>query len=200
MRRCGLPFEALIDYYEGRADDATVERVRTHLATGCQNCMTALARLERTLKAFREPGLIHAPVEALTRASALFRERFRKPERPSLLAQLLFDSRATPALTGARGEAETSRQRVYSTDVYDIDLWQEREGENWYLIGQVMPKQEGLEARPEAVTLLLADGTALTAVFENEEFHLNNIPAGNYTLRVRLDEAELVLPDVAVGD
>lgn len=202
MRRCRMPFERLVDYREGHADAATVAEVRAHLGQGCAACEATLARLERTVSALRAGDLLHAPGSALERARALYRERFRAPVRPTLLARLVFDSRVNLAFAGARGGEEQAFQRLYSTDAHDIDLWQERtEMGGWYLIGQTLPKAGGEACSLVSATLTAADGRALDARIEAGEFHFPSVPPGVYQLTLRLPEPEreIIVPDVEVG-
>lgn len=208
MDRCPIKFETLADYHEGRTDAAETARIAEHLAAGCPSCERALARLQRTLGALRESrSLQHAPAPALARARALFRERNPAPappvRRPSVLAQLIFDSRsaALPTFAMARGEESASVQLLFRTAEHDIDLWQERRDErSWYLIGQVLPRSEDAPAAvPESAVLEDAGGAAIPAVPEGSEFHLPAVPPGRYQLRLGLAGGDVLVPDVDVG-
>ena len=200
MSRCGMDFESLLDYYEGRADEATAARVREHLANGCKTCQQQLARVARTLDVLPELGRLPVPEQAMERARALYRDRFTRPERPSLLAQLVFDSRTNLALAGARGEESASLQQHYRTDHYDIDLWQEATEEKaWYLIGQALSTQGDAILRPDAVLLISPEGATQTARIEPREFHFDAVPEGRYTMIVQLGGVDVTLPDVLVG-
>lgn len=200
MLRCGMAFETLLDYYEGRADEAAAARVREHLTAGCQTCQQQLARIARTLDVLPELGRLPVPEPVLERARAIYRERFSKPERTSILAKLVFDSRTHLALAGARGEENTSLQQHYRTDSYDIDLWQEwTEEKAWYLIGQALSTQGDAILRPDAVLLISPEGATQTARIEPREFHFDAVPEGRYTMIVQLGGVDVTLPDVLVG-
>ena len=200
MLRCGMSFESILDYYEGRADEATAARVREHLADGCKTCQQQLARVAHTLDVLPELGRLPVPEQAMERARAIFRERFSMPERPSILAQLVFDSRTNLALAGARGEESASLQQHFRTDLHDIDLWQEATEEKaWYLIGQVISTQDDTILQPDAVLLRLPEGATQTARIEPREFHFDAVPEGSYEMIVQLGEVDITLPDVQVG-
>ena len=200
MLRCGMAFESLLDYYEGRADEATAAQVRAHLAARCKTCQQRLARMAHTLKVLPELGRLPVPEEAMERARAIFRERFSQPERPSILAQLIFDSRTNLALAGARGEESASIQQHYRTERYDIDLWQEgAEEKTWYLIGQVLSTQGNMILQPEAVLLRSSEGVTRMARIDPREFHFDAVPEGSYEMTVQLGEMDVTLPDVLVG-
>lgn len=196
---CGIPFELLVDYREGRATTDASRQVQSHLASGCDACAEHMARLERLLSVLPEAQRVHAPEAAVERARALFRERFRAPARMTLLARLTLDSRGAGALSAARGEAQP-RQILYETDEYDLDLWEESvaDGE-WYLIGQVLPKSGAGTIAPESAVLTSAEGTEMRATAEGDEFHLPSVRAGIYQLRLRLGDTEIYIPDVTVG-
>ena len=204
MRNCGMAFETLADYQEGRADATTLERVRGHLASGCPTCQNHLALLGRTQAGLQAPPLVHAPERVLNSVSALFRERFQErygaQKRPSFLARLIFDSRATLQLAGARGDDSTTCQQLYSTETHDIDLWQERQTANWYLIGQVLPHAGGAAILPESAVLTSNAGVTFQAMPEGGEFHLAEVPVGVYQLTLVLPEGEITLPDVNIGE
>jgi len=195
-----MPFEWLVDFYEGRTEEAAAAEIRAHLAAGCPVCEANLARLGRMLSALQAGDLLHVSESTLDRARALYRERFRVPSRPALIARLVFDSRTDLAFAGARGGGEQAFQRLYCTDAHDIDLWQERtETGEWYLIGQALPKSGGQALAPEEALLTAADGRTLTAALDAREFHFPSVPPGVYALRLRLEGSEIILPDVVVG-
>lgn len=199
--RCPIDFADLADYHEGRADDALARRVREHLSGGCAACEAQLAWLGRALGALHVSGEIaHAPAPALERARALFRTRYPVPERPSLLARLVFDSRSVAAPAFARGEDETSVHLLFSTEALDIDLWQERQSDrSWYLIGQVLPRDEGEGTLAPRSAVLTGASGEIAAVPEAGEFHLPAVAPGRYALRLDLPEGDVLLPDIVVG-
>ena len=204
MKRCGISLERLGDYYEGRADEATATQIRTHLDSGCAHCREGLAWLQETANTLLEVQQVQVPQHMLNRASALFRERYLAPVRPSLLARLVFDSRLNLAFAGAREEASQTRQLRYTTETHEIELWEEKAREGgWYLMGQVLPREGGAAMTPQAATLTPSEGPPLSAtqarIGEATEFHFPEVPAGVYQLALLLNEVELQVPDVTVG-
>ncbi len=206
MKRCGIAFETLADYHEGKADASVSARIREHLDRDCLHCRQNLAWLERATGTLREAPFVQVPEAALERARALFRERYPSPAtlpNPlfAWLAQLQFDSRSSaPMLAGARGMKREGVQLVYSTEVHDIDLFQELSGEGtWYLIGQVMPRDGEATIVPQEVVLTERGGNRLTFAPESGEFHLPAIPEGIYDIALRLADGEITLPGVGIG-
>lgn len=200
LKRCGMDFNRLADYVDGRAEEAEKVRVRQHLDAGCADCQRSVAWLERTVGTLRKAQPVSVPEALLVRAQALFRERFPAPHRPSLLAFLQFDSRTTLSLAGARGGGEDPFQLIYSTETHDIDIWEEpTEAGNWYLIGQVLPREGEATLLPQEVVLTAADGSEVSVTPDMPEFHLPSVPPGLYQAMVRLADSEILIPALSVG-
>lgn len=99
---------------------------------------------------------------------------------------------------GARGGGGGA-QRVFETDDHVVTLWDEVEDAgSHYVIGQVYARGGGALV-PRAVHLLLPDASERAAACEGSEFHMEGIAAGTYLIRCTLDDAELIVPGVAVG-
>ena len=55
-----------------------------------------------------------------------------------------------PALSGARGASEDPIKLNFSTDLHDIDFWEEPSGPGlWYVIGQVLAREGEETCKPE---------------------------------------------------
>lgn len=204
MSTCSLPFDVLLDYYEGRLDAATAEEIGTHLETGCTTCRETLSWLKQTLALLRPGEDLHVSPAVLAHARAFYRDRapsFQGAPLPApLIARLVFDSRHTSARAGMRGENQVAYRMLYSTEDYEVDLWQERlQGDRWYVIGQVFPKKAGDAVTPDTVVLTSAEGDMLAAVPDAGEFHVRSLPTGTYALRLRLSKTEILIPEVVIG-
>jgi hypothetical protein len=200
--KCRVKLEELLDLDEGRAAPAEAERLRAHLASGCEACsarVSEFGQLGRLRSVMRQGELDSAPDHVLSRARDLFRERFVKPARRPLFAQLVFDSRSRLALSGARGAESGQIQALYSTGEHDVDLWQEQDPEGrWYVICQVLPKSGGTPVEVEEAALSVP-GARYTASRQGSEIHLESIPSGIYTLQIGLPDAEITADAVQVG-
>jgi hypothetical protein len=198
-RKCRIAYEELLELSDGRIEAASAERLREHLAAGCQSCEAQMAQIERLRSVMREGELSSAPEHVVTRAKELFRERFVKPARRSLLAHLMFDSRDRLAMAGARGTESGQIQTLYSTPEHDVDLWQERGADgHWYVIGQVMPKVGGSPVQP-ANAVLRSEQASLTSTSIGGEFHLASVPPGTYTLQIALSDLQITAEGVVIG-
>ena len=200
MKRCSISFETLADYHDGRADENAAQQVRDHLASGCTECRNGLAWLGKAAHTIRDAESVQVPSPLIDRLQNIYAERFRMPARPSLLARLSFDSRANHALAGARGAGEEAFKLNYTTDLHDIDVWQEPAGQtNWYLIGQVLPREGDETVQPQQVILTSESGSEYSVTPEMPEFHLPSVPAGVYRATLRLQDGEIVIPAFTVG-
>jgi hypothetical protein len=200
VKRCSISFETLADYYDGRANQTAAERIREHLSVECDHCRENLAWLERAAHTMREVERVQVPHHLVDRLHALYGERFRMPVRRSLLARLSFDSRSMQAFAGARGASEEAFELNYSTDLHDIEIWEEPAGQgNWYLIGQILPREGEDVLQPQQVVLSAEDGTQLSVTPEMPEFHLPAVPAGVYQVTVRFPDSEILIPGFSVG-
>src|SRR5947209_4279144 len=133
-KKCRSEWEDVLNLHDGTGDPTILEPLRVHLKQGCAACETRLSEIGRLQEVMRQGELTSAPDHVLSRARDLFRERFVKPVRRSLLATLVFDSRSRMALSGARGAEGGQVQALYSTPEHDIDLWQERTPDGrWYV-------------------------------------------------------------------
>lgn len=206
MKSCQTPFELLLDYQEGRVDAETAARLRRHLESGCVECQreqewiaTFLPALQRTLR----EGEVQVSESALAFARSLMTPVRPEASRPSPLVQwarLIFDSRFSAApLAAAREVASPSIHSIFRAEEIDIDVWQEQaSGRGWVLIGQALPA-DGEALSPQRVTLLSSEGATRDAIIEDDEFMFEAVSAGPYTLRLRLEDQEILVSDLMVG-
>ncbi len=204
MTPCAITLEMWIETENGRADADAKALIRAHDAQNCPQCRTHRAWTARFAQALREveSGESAAiPADATERACALFRETFVRPRRPQWLARLIFDSQtqARPAFARSGG-GDAAHQRLYRAENCHVELWQEGNArDGWHLIGQVMPTESGAAIAATSVTLIAADGAARRTEVEENEFHLDPLPAGTYQIQVRAADGDILLPDVPVG-
>ena len=200
MGKCRIAYENLLSYVDGRASAEESEALRRHLESDCAECKTTLRSLTRALNALRGPVSLHAPEAVLRRVRANYREQYRPVERVSLIARLIFDSRAELALSGARSVGDVSFHALYSTDKYDIDLWQEPgEAGRWYVIGQILPNEASPALIPLEASFQSALGETPEVRMEGSEFHIAAVLPGHYVLNLRLANQEITVPDILVG-
>jgi hypothetical protein len=139
-------------------------------------------------------NLASAPQSLLRRVEAVFDPPAEKPRTVRrLLAALVFDSFAQPALAGARGAAATTRQMVLRTEGFDIHLkiWGAAAGRR--MAGQVLARNEGSFVHGARLHLI-RDGERFgsTALDKFGEFEFETIPDGFLSLQVDLPHLTVV--------
>lgn len=186
-----LKFERLVDLAEGRLGDAVRTETRSHLDE-CKHCAAKLTRLEHTISLMRTDTAVDAPRDVLSLAVSLFQNRPAKQSAVQrVLALLSFDSAGQSMAFGVRsGGTAAARQMLYSAGANDVDLRVTQSGEAWVVSGQVLGECTGGE-----VELKGAGGAANASLNEQCEFSLAPLPAGSYTLYLRLTDREIEVPE-----
>lgn len=162
--------------------------------------------IARVRRIYRQSRAVDVPEQVHESQVAAFRAHRANPSRTVYVARLLFDSwtNLAPA-EGLRtaalraGDVVTARHQIYSTAWHDVDLYGERQsGDFWYLIGQILPKSAEVSSSPRRA-VLVGDGKSFSVRPENGEFHIGSVRSGTYELRLELDRAEVLVPNVQVG-
>lgn len=189
-----IPFARLADLAENRASAEERTASMKHLST-CSHCAGELQRVGQALELMRTDTATDAPRDVLADAINIFRGR--ELSEPSLLrrivAALNFDSsmNMTPAF-GVRSGQATSRQLLYSAEQSDIDLRISCQDDEWIVAGQLL----GQDCVGGRVEIEGESGLAVAALNELCEFTLPPVPSGSYTLRLRLQDAEVEIPQL----
>lgn len=189
-----IPFAKLADLAEKRAaaDERTASMA--HLSS-CAVCGQKVERVEQLLGLMKTDTATDAPRDVLTYALNIFSDYAREPSLlRRIVAALSFDSSSNlaPAF-GVRSGQTTSRQLLYSAEENDIDLRITPEQENWIVAGQVLGEDcvgGRIELEGRSGELTVADLNDLC------EFILPPVSAGSYTVRLRLGNVEVEIPQL----
>ena len=195
-----IPFARLADMAEGRLSAEESAEERAHLSA-CRRCAGEAERVGRLAALMRADTSEDAPPEVLATVVRMFRARTATAAEPGLLrrlvAALTFDSSGLRPAFGVRsGQPAPARQLLFSAGDFDVDLRLALGGEGWTVSGQVLGPCRGGEV--EAVD---ADGSTAARATLNElcEFTLlPPTPDGTYALRLRLDGAEVEIPELSL--
>lgn len=194
-----IPFARLADLAEGRLPREESAEERAHLSA-CARCAGQAERLGRLAALMRTDDSTDAPPEVLARVVGMFRARAPRSDEPGLLrrlvAALTFDSSGLRPAFGVRsGQAAPARQMLFSAGDYDVDLRLAPGGDGWTISGQVLGPCGGGE-----VEVVGAEGRAGARAALNElcEFTLPPLAEGTYALRLRLDGAEVEIPELSL--
>ena len=193
-----ISFARLADLAEGRLSPEEAGGVRAHLAD-CTGCSAQAAQLGHLAALMRADASEDAPAELVSGVVRMFRARRARAGEPGLLrrlvAALAFDSSTLQPAFGVRsGQAAPARQLLFSAGDLDVDLRLAQGGEGWTVSGQVLGPCRGGEVE------LVSDGrtNARAALNDLCEFALPAVAEGVYTLRLRLDEAEVEIPELGL--
>lgn len=172
-----------------KAAELRLRQIITTMQTDDTQAASAFV-IERAVMAFAEQA--RRPAEASPQMSLL--EKVRQ-----VIATLVFDSRAQPALAGFRGTS-AGYQLSYETEGGDIDLQvtQSKDANLWKLTGQVALENKNLKGD---VTAMFADTGRLAEsanIDEHGRFRLT-VPTGSYELHVSLVDRVIVLPELDTG-
>jgi hypothetical protein len=194
-----IPFAKLADLAEkpAGADERTASMA--HLSS-CAVCGQKVERVEQLLALMKTDTATDAPRDVIAYALNIFsgHENSREPSLlKRIVAALSFDSSSNlaPAF-GVRSGQTTSRQLLYSAEENDIDLRITPERENWIVAGQVLG-EDCVGGRIE----LEGRSGELTGADLNDlcEFILPPVPAGSYSVRLRLGNVEVEIPQLELG-
>ncbi len=200
MSKCRMDLNSLADYLDKKMGESDSARIETHLAAGCESCASQIQWINRVSSAFIFGDVSHAPVLQIDKAVSIFRDLYTKPVQINWLAQLVYDSLSSLQPIMARGERSASRHRLYQTENFEIDLWEDPiSQQESYLIGQVIPVNGSDPIHWDSVQLFCRDGNEISLVQEGSEFHASAVPSGNYRLSIMISGNILKVENLALG-
>jgi anti-sigma factor RsiW len=196
-------YEMLLAYVAGESSPAEEVEVRKMIATD-PHALKLEARLRTIVTALRSDDSQAPPTPVVAEVQALFRSR-RPPPAPGALAaiqrviaQLVFDSRATPAVAGLRG-GNRIYQLAFESDLaaVDLEIAPAPHADARRILGQISPSGG---QRVRTIHLAPSAGGAATSsahVDAHGGFTLDT-SAGRFDVVIRFDAGELVLPNLDV--
>jgi len=189
-----ISLETLADVIENRATSATLETVRTHVAT-CSACGDTQRRLERLILMMRSDAVADAPRDLVMSAINVFPPGAPRPLQ-RIVATLIFDSRKAMPVFGMRSVRSSSRQLLYSAQQTDLDLHITIHNDECIVAGQIIREGDagGL------VEISGPTGSAEASLNELCEFTLPALPLGYYSLKVRMSDVEIEIPELELKD
>ena len=189
-----ISLETLADIAEERAMSETRQAVEPHLAV-CATCDATLQSLRRLVFLMKSDTAEDVPRDVLMSAFQIFTPASTTALR-RIIAVLSFDSRAAGPAFGMRSIYTPSRQLLYTAQETALDLRVAVENGECHLAGQVIRDN----CAGAQIELSSATGTVNTELNELCEFTFPPIPAGNYSLRVRMPDVEIEIPELELKD
>ena len=190
-----ISLETLVDVVEGRATSAALESAVAHISA-CSDCVDTLRQLQQVILTMKSDTAIDAPRDLLQSAINIFSPERQPPTLRHIIAVLTFDSRFAAPAFGVRSLRSTSRQLLYSAQETDVDLRITVQNDECIVAGQVI--RDGCHSG--RVEISGDAGSAATSLNEVCEFTLPAIPLGNYSLRVKMPDVQIEIPELALKD
>lgn len=190
-----ISLETLVDLVEGRATSASLENAVAHIST-CSDCVDTLRRLQQLILTMKSDTAPDAPRDLLQSAINIFSPEGQPSSLRQLIAVLTFDSRHAGPAYGIRSLRSSSRQLLYSAQETDVDLRITVQNDECIVAGQVI--RDGCHGGQ--VEISGDAGSAAASLNEVCEFTLPAIPLGNYSLRVKMPDVQIEIPELALKD
>ena len=189
-----ISLEILADIAENRVTGAALEAAMAHV-TACLDCDENLRRLQHLIVMMRTDSTDDAPADLLRLAINTFSPNTESPVR-RIIAVLTFDSRSAGSAFGMRSIRTPSRQLLYSAQETDLDLRVSVQNAECVVTGQII--REGCAGGH--VEISGETGSVSATLNELCEFTLPPIPVGNYSLRVKMPDVEIEIPELNLKD
>ena len=195
-----VPFPKLADLIEDRLTPNERAASLAHTST-CAHCREQMAGLTHIIELMRTDTTEDAPSHLIARVMDLFpaRNTVEPAAKHSvwqrISATLSFDSaQLSPAFGLRAAQPAVARQLLFSAGQNDLDLRIAPSGKGWAVSGQVLG-----ECTSGEIELHGAAGQVRTVLNDLCEFTLPPVQTGNYTLRLRLADSEIEVPDLELG-
>ena len=185
-----ISLQTLADLAENRLSSKALETPMSHVAQ-CSTCDEKLRRLQRLIRVMKSDTAPDAPRDVLLSAINIFPAAMKSPLR-RIVATLIFDSRNAGPAFGMRSVHTASRQLIYSAQQTDLDLRITVQNEVCIVSGQLLRDT----CAGGLVEISGPSGSAETTLNELCEFTLPAISVGNYSLRVRMPDVEIEIPEL----
>jgi hypothetical protein len=200
-------FQQLLDFVDGRLDQAAADAVSAHLDTRCSQCEADCAWYLQVKLAAASDDSIEPPAWVFKRALRIFdapRAQTTVARKVSrVVASLVFDSLKHPAPAGARSSGVEGRQMLYRGENYSIDVQVlPSDQSSADLTGQILKEGEAMFESVAGRQLdLLGHGekTLSTVTNERGEFRIAGVEFGSYDLRVDVNEVSITIVGLPVG-
>ena len=189
-----ISLETLVDLVEGRTTSEALETAVAHVST-CSDCVDTLRRLQQVVLMMKSDTSEDAPRDLLQSAINVFTPERRTPLR-HIIAILTFDSRHAGPAYGMRSLRSASRQLLYSAQETDVDLRITVQNDECIVAGQVIRA----DCVGGQVEISGDAGSATAKLNEVCEFTLPAIPLGNYSLRVKMPDVQIEIPELELKD
>ncbi len=198
-----FPPSEWVDFVRGTALPETRAGLERHLASGCDECRSALALWSRVSDLAKTELTYTPPAGVVQAVKASFQPAVKESSVWSAFAELVFDSSAQPAFAGVRSAATGTRRLLYRSGHHSVDLSIEAVSDTELsVIGQVLDSA-ARSAEVAGVKVRLIQGGMVLATAETNDagvFHLRCGEAGGFEIALKLEaEAKDLVLTVSPG-
>lgn len=194
--------EVWADLARGSLSPSEAEAVARHVEAGCSVCSRALRTWESLTEVLHREASYEPPADVLARARSVFSPAAEEPESAGAarIAEIIFDSFASPAPAGLRSVERSTRQLCFKTGDFYVDLRiEEHTGSpNASVLGQLMRVPHDERVRLDGVSVVLSSGvTSLESTTTNRlgEFQLEVPIEGDHNIAVGIgDGFAMIVP------
>jgi hypothetical protein len=183
-----------LGYIEGRLEQDQEVFWTQHMEV-CDKCAQVVLHWRQIAADLKRSHLLSAPVSDLAAAENIFPTTQEPvPALRTILAAIVFDSCAQPALAGVRGSSNpVPRQLVMRAEEFDIHVKVWGDPDKKQILGQLLPRS-GRNFMRAARFHLFADGQkfASTTPDETGEFEFKEVPAGDLSLQIDLPNLTVI--------
>lgn len=188
-----VPFDRLLDRYEGRLSEEDARATDALLAEGDAATQASAAWIATFILARRRVHLADPPPELHRALVAQFQPGAVSPIAHRIRALLSFDSARNPALAGVRSVSASTRQLIYECGLVDVALNVRpgRQSDRLDVNGQVFPRLLGSAAG--LVARLTRDDTLMDISLTSDlgEFSFTDLPPGPYALELFVEDSQV---------
>ncbi len=194
-----IRFEQINGYVLGEAKIAEQTSIAEHLAS-CAMCAMQKKRIEQMLATMRTDQTEEVPTYLSERVFDMFESTLLpvQSEQKSVfdkISAIFHSDEIAPALGLRSGQADSVRRIKYVANEIEITLRISLIGENdWRIDGQV----SGANI-PDKVELSNKDTVIEAEINDFAEFSLASVKAGKYVLYVTIDDYEIEVKELLIG-
>jgi len=191
-----IPFSRLVDFVDGRLSADDQAEIEPHLLA-CPRCASDVTWLRRVIGLMRTDETKDLPAHVVAAVKRLFRESVTPGgagARRQIAASLYFDSSRAPVAIGLRAGAQPTRQMLFATADYLVDLRIVPSGALWAVSGQLLGAEAGDQVELRGPTRMVR-----VSLNDMSEFVLPPAPSGSYTLTVQLADHDITITNLELG-
>jgi hypothetical protein len=189
--------EKWIDFARGLFEGKEGNAMQDHLDSGCVECAKAYAFYQKLYQAAQREASYEPPESVVHIVKTAFSATHKQPVGRFAKAQLLFNSLLNPLPVGVRSAGAASRQMLYGSGQYRVDLRIERQidSEHISVVGQLLDAAghgapvEGARVTLEKRRKVIAE----TTTSRHGEFYLD-CRTESVRLHVAVTGQEFVIP------